>query len=79
MVKISFVTDGCSCVVVNGEVVVQGSQFSLRDIEVVTAQVDLDAVCYTFAPLWNMGVHGLQKYFIREHCVTYVCQLILLC
>ncbi|KAG5249468.1 glutamine-dependent NAD(+) synthetase [Salix suchowensis] len=25
-----FVTDGCSCVVVNGEVVAQGSQFSLR-------------------------------------------------
>ncbi|KAJ6307946.1 hypothetical protein OIU76_017682 [Salix suchowensis] len=36
--------DGCSCVVVNGEVVAQGSQFSLKDIEVVLAQVDLDAV-----------------------------------
>ncbi|XP_059639764.1 glutamine-dependent NAD(+) synthetase [Cornus florida] len=36
--------DGCSCVVVNGDVVAQGSQFSLRDVEVVVAQVDLDAV-----------------------------------
>ncbi|GAV68689.1 CN_hydrolase domain-containing protein/NAD_synthase domain-containing protein [Cephalotus follicularis] len=36
--------DGCSCVVVNGEVVAQGSQFSLKDVEVVVAQVDLDAV-----------------------------------
>ncbi|KAK6263298.1 hypothetical protein QUC31_009114 [Theobroma cacao] len=36
--------DGCCCVVVNGEVVAQGSQFSLKDIEVVVAQVDLDAV-----------------------------------
>ncbi|KAI3928492.1 hypothetical protein MKW98_024093 [Papaver atlanticum] len=32
------------CVVVNGEVVAQGSQFSLKDVEVVVAQVDLDAV-----------------------------------
>lgn len=36
--------DGCSCVVVNGEVVAQGSQFSLKDVEVVVAQLDLDAV-----------------------------------
>lgn len=36
--------DGCSCVVVNGEVVAQGSQFSLKDVEVVIAQIDLDAV-----------------------------------
>ncbi|KAH9718269.1 glutamine-dependent NAD(+) synthetase [Citrus sinensis] len=36
--------DGCSCVVVNGDMIAQGSQFSLRDVEVVVAQVDLDAV-----------------------------------
>ncbi|RZC54844.1 hypothetical protein C5167_013697 [Papaver somniferum] len=36
--------DGCSCVVVNGDVVAQGSQFSLKDVEVLVAQVDLDAV-----------------------------------
>ncbi|XP_052209726.1 glutamine-dependent NAD(+) synthetase isoform X3 [Diospyros lotus] len=36
--------DGCSCVVVNGDVVAQGSQFSLKDVEVVVAQIDLDAV-----------------------------------
>ncbi|KAL8053347.1 hypothetical protein ABFX02_05G065100 [Erythranthe guttata] len=36
--------DGCSCVVVNGDVVAQGSQFSLKDVEMVVAQVDLDAV-----------------------------------
>ncbi|XP_015574450.1 glutamine-dependent NAD(+) synthetase [Ricinus communis] len=39
-----FYYDGCSCVVVNGEVVALGSQFSLKDVEVVVAQVDLDAV-----------------------------------
>ncbi|KAL8485870.1 hypothetical protein ACS0TY_027962 [Phlomoides rotata] len=36
--------DGCSCIVVNGDVVAQGSQFSLNDVELVVAQVDLDAV-----------------------------------
>lgn len=29
----------------NGDVVAQGSQFSLKDVEVVVAQIDLDAVC----------------------------------
>lgn len=41
---IFFVTDGCACVVVNGDLVAQGSQFSLKDVEIVTAQIDLDAV-----------------------------------
>lgn len=36
--------DGCAAIVVNGHVVAQGSQFSVRDIEVITATVDLDDV-----------------------------------
>ncbi|KAI3453349.1 hypothetical protein Pfo_010012 [Paulownia fortunei] len=36
--------DGCSCIVVNGDVVAQGLQFSLKDVELVVAQVDLDKV-----------------------------------
>ena len=36
--------DGCACIVVNGDIVAQGSQFSLRDVEVLTACVDLDTV-----------------------------------
>ncbi|KAG8373105.1 hypothetical protein BUALT_Bualt12G0136000 [Buddleja alternifolia] len=36
--------DGCSCIVVNGDVVAQSSQFSLKDVELAFAQVDLDAV-----------------------------------
>ncbi|KAL5981486.1 hypothetical protein ACLOJK_015548 [Asimina triloba] len=36
--------DGCSCIAVNGDVVAQGSQFSLKDVEVLTAEIDLDAV-----------------------------------
>ncbi|XP_050237772.1 glutamine-dependent NAD(+) synthetase-like [Mercurialis annua] len=36
--------DGCSCVVLNGDVISLASQFSLKDVELVTAQVDLDKV-----------------------------------
>ena len=36
--------DGCALIAVNGEIVAQGSQFSLEDVEVVTATVDLEAV-----------------------------------
>ncbi|XP_042413861.1 glutamine-dependent NAD(+) synthetase-like [Zingiber officinale] len=36
--------DGCSCIAINGDIVAQGSQFSLKDVEVSTAIVDLDAV-----------------------------------
>ena len=45
MIRTLFVADGCSCIVVNGDVVAQGSQFTLKHIEIVVAQVDLDAVC----------------------------------
>lgn len=36
--------DGCCFIAVNGDVIAQGSQFSLKEIEVLTAVVDLDAV-----------------------------------
>ncbi|KXS15118.1 glutamine-dependent NAD(+) synthetase with GAT domain-containing protein [Gonapodya prolifera JEL478] len=36
--------DGASMVVVNGKVAVMGTQFSLRDVEVVSATVDLESV-----------------------------------
>ncbi len=36
--------DGCSMIAVNGEIVAQGKNFSLQDVEVVTATVDLDDV-----------------------------------
>lgn len=36
--------DGCACIIVNGKVVAQASQFSLRDVEVVSATIDLDDV-----------------------------------
>lgn len=36
--------DGCACIIVNGNMVAQGSQFSLSDVEVVLATIDLDDV-----------------------------------
>lgn len=36
--------DGCALIAINGKVVAQGSQFCLKDVEVVTATVDLEEV-----------------------------------
>ena len=36
--------DGCALIAINGEIVAQGSQFSLNDVEVVTATVNLEDV-----------------------------------
>ena len=36
--------DGCSMICMNGRILAQGSQFSLNDVEVITATVDLDEV-----------------------------------
>ncbi|EIW67818.1 hypothetical protein TREMEDRAFT_39964 [Tremella mesenterica DSM 1558] len=36
--------DGACLIALNGQILAQGSQFSLRDVEVVTATVDLEAV-----------------------------------
>ncbi|KAK6204428.1 glutamine-dependent NAD(+) synthetase [Scheffersomyces amazonensis] len=36
--------DGCAAIILNGKVVAQASQFSLNDVEVVSATIDLDDV-----------------------------------
>ncbi|CZR57982.1 probable QNS1 Glutamine-dependent NAD Synthetase [Phialocephala subalpina] len=36
--------DGCALIVLNGKVLAQGSQFSLDDVEVITATVDLEDI-----------------------------------
>lgn len=36
--------DGCAMIVLNGQVLAQGSQFSLNDVEVITATIDLEEV-----------------------------------
>lgn len=51
--------DGCSMIIVNGEIVAQGSQFSLIDVEVITATVDLEEVrAFRFAP--SRGMQAMQ-------------------
>ncbi|KAI9870352.1 MAG: glutamine-dependent NAD(+) synthetase, partial [Pleopsidium flavum] len=36
--------DGCAMILVNGGIIAQGSQFSLNDVEVITATIDLEEV-----------------------------------
>ena len=36
--------DGCAMIAINGRIVAQGSQFSLNDVEVVTATLDIEDV-----------------------------------
>lgn len=36
--------DGCSLILVNGKTLAQGTQFSLRDVEVLTSTMDLDDI-----------------------------------
>lgn len=50
--------DGCAMVLVNGECVGQGSQFSLRDVEVVTATVDVADVRSMRAATASRGVQA---------------------
>jgi NAD+ synthase (glutamine-hydrolysing) len=50
-------------IVINGQVVAQGAQFSLEDVEVITATVDLEEVrTYRFAPSRGMQAVLAPKY-----------------
>lgn len=61
--------DGCAMIAVNGEVVAQGSQFSLRDVEVVTATIDLDDVTAMRGSQQSRGVQsaGTESYKRFSH------------
>lgn len=39
-----YTDDGCALIIANGKVLAQGSQFSLNDVEVITATIDLEDV-----------------------------------
>eukprot|EP00842_Homolaphlyctis_polyrhiza_P000801 jgi/Hompol1/1721/HPOL_000260-RA len=56
--------DGCPLIVLNGEVVAQGSQFSLSEVEVVTATIDLQDVRSYRAGLVS---RALQASSNKEH------------
>ena len=53
--------DGCALIAINGEVVAQGSQFSLNDVEVVTASVDLETVRSYRGAKVSRGVQASQS------------------
>ncbi|EPS39260.1 hypothetical protein H072_6954 [Dactylellina haptotyla CBS 200.50] len=58
--------DGCAMIIVNGKVVAQGSQFSLKDVEVVTAIVDLEDVrSFRFAPSRGLQAVSVTKSYQR--------------
>ncbi|KAI8100054.1 uncharacterized protein BX664DRAFT_322756 [Halteromyces radiatus] len=56
--------DGCAMIVLNGDIVAQGSQFSLRDVEVVTATVDLEDIRSHRA---RMASRGIQASFSQPY------------
>ncbi|GMH22631.1 hypothetical protein Nepgr_024474 [Nepenthes gracilis] len=63
--------DGCCCVVVNGDVVAQGSQFSLKDVEVLAAQVDLDAVASLRGSIGSFQQQASCKSIVSSVSVPY--------
>jgi NAD+ synthase (glutamine-hydrolysing) len=52
--------DGCALIVVNGEVVAQGSQFSIGDVEVVTATIDLEDI-RSFRSACSRGIQAASS------------------
>ncbi|KAK3346645.1 glutamine-dependent NAD(+) synthetase [Lasiosphaeria hispida] len=55
--------DGCAMIFVNGKLVGQSSQFSLNDVEVVTATIDLDEVrSFRSAPSRGMQAVAAPEY-----------------
>ncbi|XP_031132310.1 glutamine-dependent NAD(+) synthetase [Ipomoea triloba] len=67
--------DGCSCVVVNGDLLAQGSQFSLKDVEMVFAEIDLDAVASLRASISSFQEQASCKPKVSAVVVAYkLCQ-----
>ena len=53
--------DGCACIAVNGEIVAQGAQFGVSDVEVVVATVDLDEVKSHRGSFQSMSVQSAKN------------------
>ena len=63
--------DGCSFITLNGQVIAQGSQFSLNDVEVVTATVDLQRIrAHRTWSSRSMQAAGNQEAFLRARAET---------
>ncbi|KAG8830868.1 glutamine-dependent NAD(+) synthetase [Serendipita sp. 400] len=55
--------DGCALIALNGKVIAQGSQFSLNDVEVVTATIDIEDVrSHRAVKSRSMQAAGAERY-----------------
>jgi len=55
--------DGCAMIAVNGDIIAQGSQFSLNDVEVVTATIDIEDVrAHRTRSSRNMQATAAERY-----------------
>ncbi|KAL9081674.1 MAG: hypothetical protein Q9159_007135 [Coniocarpon cinnabarinum] len=73
--------DGTAMICVNGQMVSQGSQFSLQDVEVLTATVDLEQIrSARFAPSWRTKAQSQPLYprVMVDASLTYSHQDVLL-
>jgi len=53
--------DGCAMIVCNGEILAQGDQFSLKDVDVITATIDLNDVSSYRASIPSFGVQAAER------------------
>ena len=63
--------DGCALIAINGDIVAQGSQFSLDDVEVITATVDLQEVCSFRRSISSRSVQATQVDNIQRISVDF--------
>lgn len=55
--------DGCAMIALNGRVIAQGSQFSLADVEVVSATIDIEDVrAHRAKSSRSMQAAGAERY-----------------
>eukprot|EP00794_Sanderia_malayensis_P011791 gene11791-13011_t len=59
--------DGASSITINGRVVAQGKQFSLNEIEVVVATIDLEEIRTHRGTSGNIGSNGMRQPYHRIH------------
>ena len=63
--------DGCALIAINGEILAQGSQFSLDDVEVITATVDLQEVSSFRRSISSRSVQATQVNSIERISIDF--------
>ncbi|KAF8507701.1 hypothetical protein JB92DRAFT_3083999 [Gautieria morchelliformis] len=59
--------DGCAMIAVNGRIVAQGSQFSLNDVEVVSATIDIEDVrSHRVSSSRSLQAASVERYHLVE-------------